>query len=77
MSYLKVKDHEKLVRDSHSKAILNTDRHALEQYYIQLELEKKQRLEREQTNQRLTTLERDMSEIKDLLKQIAGGMRNV
>lgn len=75
MQYLKVRDHENLVRDSHSKAILNTDRTALENYYAQLAFEKKQKLDKENTENRLTTLEQDMSEIKDLLKQIAVSMR--
>ncbi len=71
MSYLKVRNHDNLVRDSHSKAVLNTDRAALEEYYVKLRIEKKIRMEQEQTKQRIATLEQDMSEIKDLLKQIA------
>jgi uncharacterized protein (UPF0276 family) len=75
MSYLKVRNHDNLVRDSHSKAVLNTDRAALEEYYVKLRIEKKIRMEQEQTKQRIATLEQDMSEIKDLLKQIAVSMR--
>jgi uncharacterized protein (UPF0276 family) len=75
MTYLKVRNHDNLVRDSHSKAVLNTDRAALEEYYAKLRIEKKQRIEQEQTKQRIATLEQDMSEIKDLLKIIAGSMR--
>lgn len=71
MKYLKVRNHENLVRDSHSKAVLNTDRAALEDYYAKLRVEKKQRMEQQLTQQRIATLEQDMSEIKDLLKQIA------
>lgn len=71
MALLKVRDHENLVRDSHSKAILNTDRTALENYYAQVRTEMRLQAEQEQTKQRLTTLENDMSEIKDLLKHIA------
>ena len=71
MKYLKVRNHENLVRDSHSKAVLNTDRAALEDYYAKLRVEKKHRMEQQQTQQRIATLEQDMSEIKDLLKQIA------
>ena len=38
----RVRDHENLVRDMNSKAILNTDRKALEEYYKQREIAKKE-----------------------------------
>ena len=71
MSLIKVRDHEHLYRDSHSKAILNTDRAALEDYYATVRNEMQRLSEQKQTQQRIATLEQDMSEIKDLLKQIA------
>jgi len=70
MPLIKVKDHEHLFRDSHSKAILNTDRAALEDYYAKIEFLKKQKVEQEDTKQRLSTLEQNMSEIKSLLQDI-------
>lgn len=76
MALLKVKDHEHLYRDSHSKAILNTDRAALEDYYAKVEFLKKQKIEQEETKQRLAALEQNMSEIKSLLQDIAS-MRKV
>ena len=71
MALLKVRDHENLIRDSHSKAILNTDRAALEDYHATVRNEMQRLSEQKQTQQRIATLEQDMSEIKDLLKQIA------
>lgn len=76
MTLLKVRDHEHLYRDSHSKAILNTDRAALEEYYAKVEFLKKQKVEQEETKQRLAALEQNMSEIKSLLQDIAS-MRKV
>lgn len=70
MSLLKVRDHDHLYRDSHSKAILNTDRAALEEYYAKVEFLKKQKAEQEETKQRITTLENNMSEIKSLLQEL-------
>lgn len=70
MTLLKVRDHEHLYRDSHSKAILNTDRAALEEYYAKVEFLKKQKAEQEETKQRITTLENNMSEIKSLLQEL-------
>lgn len=71
MSLLKVKDHPGLVRDSYSKAILNTDRRALEEYQQSLELARKQNAEKEETKMRLQKLEEDMTQIKNLLIEIA------
>ena len=59
------------VRDIHSKAILNTDRVGLEDYMMKRELAKKQLAEKEETKERLVKLENDMTEIKNLLHEIA------
>ena len=58
------------VRDIHSKAILNTDRAGLQNYYVQRDLHKKEQAEKLQANNRLTQLEEDMSEIKAMLRQL-------
>lgn len=71
-----IEGHQGLVRDTHSKAILNNDRSALEEYLAKVEIAKKQNLEKEETKNRLQKLEEDMSEIKSLLLQIAQS-RNV
>jgi mevalonate kinase len=76
MAYLKVRNHENLVRDSHSKAVLNTDRAALDDYYKQLKVELKQKAEQEETKRRIASLEENMSEIKSLLQELVS-MRKV
>ena len=58
------------VRDIHSKAILNTDRVGLQNYYVQRDLYKKEQAEKLQASNRLTKLEEDMSEIKTMLRQL-------
>ena len=58
------------VRDIHSKAILNTDRTGLQNYYVQRDLYKKEQAEKLQASNRLTQLEEDMSEIKTMLRQL-------
>lgn len=63
---LKVQENERLVRDSANFAILNTDRSALtahEQKMAQLRKVKSQ-------EQEINTLKSDISEIKELLKQL-------
>jgi len=71
MAYVKIKDNDKLIRDINSKAILNTDRAGLEQYYAKRAVAKQQQQEQYETKKKIAQLEQDMSEIKDLLKQIA------
>ena len=70
--FAKVKDHENLVRDMNSKAILNIDRLALQEYYQKRELAKKELSEKTESKQRLDKIENEMSEIKDLLRELIG-----
>ena len=69
--YAKVKEHENLVRDMQSKAVLNTDKEGLHDYLRKREVAKKQQEEQSETKSRLTKIEQDMSEIKNLLQNIA------
>lgn len=71
MSLVKVENHQSLVRDTSSGAILNTDRNGLQEYYRRKELAKKEIADREETKQRLAKMEEEMQEIKTLLKEIA------
>ena len=71
MSIVAIKDHDKLVRDTHSKAVLNTDRNALNEYIMKRELAKKEIHEKSETKERLAKLELDMQDIKKLLIEIA------
>jgi glutamine synthetase len=69
--YAKVREHENLVRDMQSKAVLNTDKEGLQDYLRKREVAKKQQEEQFETKNRLTKIEQDMSEIKNLLQTIA------
>ena len=71
MPMVQIKNNEGLVRDTHSKAILNTDKKALSDYLMKVEIAKRQNAEKEETKMRLTKLEENMSEIKSLLLEIA------
>jgi hypothetical protein len=70
--YAKVKDHNHLIRDINSKAVLNTDKAGLNDYMMKREIAKKQKEEQSETKMRLAQLEEDMTEIKNLLIEIAG-----
>ena len=69
--YAKVKDNNHLIRDIHSKAVLNTDKAGLNDYMMKREIAKKQKEEQSETKMRLAQLEQDMSEIKNMLIEIA------
>jgi len=71
MSIVAIKDNQKLVRDTHSKAVLNTDRVGLQEYYAKRELVKKEKEDKMETKERLVKLESDMQDIKRLLIEIA------
>ena len=60
-----------LVRDIHSKAILNTDRKGLNEYLMKRDIAKKQQSEKVETKERLDKLEQDIQEIKELLLKLS------
>jgi hypothetical protein len=63
---MKVRENERLVRESSNFAILNTDRSALSSHD-----QKMARLRRDQAyEEELNNIKRDVTEIKDLLRQL-------
>lgn len=70
MPLVQIKNNEGLVRDTHSKAILNTDKKALSDYLMKVEISKRQIAEKEEAKMRLQNLEEEMLEIKSLLMEI-------
>jgi len=67
---VRIKDEPTLVRDTTNRALLNTDREGLERYKAQRLLAKKRLEEHEQMKDKVNKLEQDVSEIKDLLRQL-------
>ena len=70
MSLVKIDGNNGLVRDTHSKAILNTDRVGLEKYLADREIALKQHQEKTDLKDKVDRLETDMSEIKSLLQAL-------
>ena len=68
--YAKVREHDNLVRDMRSKAVLNTDKEGLQEYLRKRDLAKKEQAEHIETKNRLEKIEQDMSDIKNLLKEL-------
>jgi hypothetical protein len=63
---LKVKEDERLVRDSENFAILNTDKNVVSQHQKKMQQLQKQKAQEEEIN----TIKRDVSEIKDMLRSL-------
>ena len=70
MSLVKIDGNNGLIRDTRSKAILNTDRVGLEKYLAEREIALKQMQEKNDLRDKVYQLETDMSEIKSLLQEL-------
>lgn len=64
-------ENDSLLRDVHSKALLNSNRAALDEYQKRKNFLLKKQLEEKETKERLAKLESDMQDIKQLLIEIA------
>jgi hypothetical protein len=69
--HVPIKD-SKYIRDISSKAVLNTDRQGLDEYFTKREIARKVQAEQNETKERVTKIEQDMAEIKMLLQQLLG-----
>lgn len=69
MTIVKI-ENSSFVRDVHSKAVLNTDKTALNDYLVKKEIAKKQNEEYQETKRKLFIIEEEMKEIKKLLLEL-------
>jgi hypothetical protein len=70
MKYAKIADKNNLIRDMETTAVLNVDRSQIDTFNAQRRKILSEKAEREQTKIRLSQIEDDMREIKNLLKEI-------
>ena len=68
--YVKVDGHENLVRDTDSKAIINTNKNAYEVAKRRAEEAQRQRDVMRETAREINTLKSEMHEIKHLLQEL-------
>ncbi len=68
--FVQIKDKKNLVRDTTSRALMNTDREEFEAYYAERDQKIKELQEKQSLENKVNKLEDDMSEIKDLLRQL-------
>ena len=70
MKYVEITD-TSYIRDVNSKAILNTDKKGLNEYLMKKEIAKKKKNEEDEIKNRLSKLEQDIQQIKDLLLKMS------
>ncbi len=70
MKYVEITD-TSYIRDVDSKAILNTDKKGLNEYLMKKEIAKKKKNEENEIKNRLSKLEQDIQQIKDLLLKMS------
>ena len=68
--FLKVEGHNNLVRETDSKAIINTDKTAYRQYMKAMEQKRKQKDQLRDAVREINSLKCEMHEIKSLLLQL-------
>jgi predicted nuclease with TOPRIM domain len=70
MKFVQIESNKNLYRDLESGAILNTDKEQLKTYYAERDQRIKELQEKQSLENKVNKLEDDMSEIKDLLRQL-------
>jgi hypothetical protein len=68
--YVQIEAKPNLIRDVDNRALLNTDHEELKTYYAERDLKLKELAEKQVLESKVENLEKDITEIKDLLKQI-------
>ena len=68
--YVQIKENKDLIRDTESRALLNTNRGELEAYYAERDIKIKELQEKQALENKVDKLEQDISDIKNLLQQL-------
>ena len=68
--YVPIENNKNLVRDISNRALLNTNLEELKTYYADRDLKIKELQEKQAIEEKVVNLEKDITEIKDMLKQI-------
>ena len=66
----KVEDHPELARDEYSKAVTNVDNDAYTKYMLGATARKERNTTLMSNTEEINNLKEDMSEIKDMLRQV-------
>jgi hypothetical protein len=67
---VQIENDKHLIRDTTNRAILNTDRAGLERYLAQRQIAKQRMEEQQEINSKVIKLEKDITDIKDMLREL-------
>ena len=73
MDYIKVKNHENLIRNSKSNFIINTNKSEYDEYIARRKQKQNEKNKVENLERDLSTLRNEITEIKDLLRSLVNG----
>lgn len=73
MDYVKVKDHDHLMRNTQSNCIVNTNKAEYEEYLTRRKLKKNEKNKVDNLERDISTLRNEITEIKDLLRSLVNG----
>ena len=70
MDYVKVKDHDHLMRNTQSNCIVNTNKAEYEEYLTRRKLKKSEKNKVDNLERDISTLINEITEIKDMLRSL-------
>ena len=73
MDYVKVKDHDHLIRNTKSNCIINTNKAEYDEHITRRKLKKNEKNKVENIERDISTLRNEITEIKDLLRSLVNG----
>ena len=73
MDYIKVKDHDHLIRNTKSNCIVNTNKAEYEEYMTRRKLKKNEKQKVDNLERDISTLRDEITEIKDMLRSLVNG----
>jgi hypothetical protein len=73
MDYVKVKDHDHLMRNTQSNCIVNTNKAEYEEYLTRRKLKKSENNNVDNLERDISTLRNEITEIKDMLRSLVNG----
>ena len=73
MDYIKVKNHDNLIRDSKSNFIVNTNKSEYDEYIARRDAAEKEKKKSSNMEDDLANLKGEINEIKSLLKELVNG----
>ena len=73
MDYVKVKNHDHLIRNTQSNCVVNTNKAEYEEYLTRRKLKKSEKNKVDNLERDISTLRNEITEIKDLLRSLVNG----